>query len=383
MLVRGGAQAEVTNRLAAVRQARGWSQGRLIHELVRRAQAAGIAIAEAHSLKVYVSQWENGRRLVGEPYRTLLRGIFGLTDEELFGKSGLTRPNDEHQELIQRLALGRAGDCQVAQLLARHTDFLRNLDKQVGAPTLIDQMAGHLASLERVLTYTILPSAREPIAAVLADAAALAAWQALDVGAVDRAWQQHEVARRAALEARQPSLLAHALGQQAFVLLEVGETSAAVDLVREAQQVATRNVPRRLSAWLYAAEAEVCAAAGDQMGCRRALDRATALLPAGPAAIDPEMPYIVLNDTHLARWRGHSLARLGDADALDDLYKALNGMDGTFTRAEAALRCDLAYAHLMRGEQGEAKNHAREARVLASRSGSIRQLRRLDRIVAA
>ena len=185
-----------------------------------------------------------------------------------------------------------------------------------------------------------------------------------------------------ALEARDPALLAHALGQQAFVLAEVGEGAAAVELVREAQEVAKHHVPTRLSAWLYAAEAEVCAGAGDRLGCRRALDRATALLPSGPA-IQPDLPYIVLDETHLARWRGHSLSRLGDAGAVDNLYAALNRMDGTFTRAEAALRCDLAYAHVIRGEQGEARNHAREARKLASRTGSVRQLRRLDRMIAA
>jgi hypothetical protein len=140
-------------------------------------------------------------------------------------------------------------------------------------------------------------------------------------------------------------------------------------------------VPDRFRAWLHAAQAEVYAASGDSSACRRAFDIAISKLPPGPEPIDPDMPYIVLNEAHLARWRGNSLARLGDPAALDDVYRALNGGGTVSTRAEAGLRCDLAQALLLRGEREEARKQATEARRLARRAGSVRQRQRIDRLV--
>jgi hypothetical protein len=51
-------------------------------------------------------------------------------------------------------------------------------------------------------------------------------------------------------------------------------------------------------------------------------------------------------------------------------------MDGTFTRAEAALRCDLAAALHVMGEREEARHLARAAE-LARLTGSDRQRRRI------
>ena len=52
-------------------------------------------------------------------------------------------------------------------------------------------------------------------------------------------------------------------------------------------------------------------------------------------------------------------------------------MDDSFTRAEASLRCDLAAALHVRGEQDEARQHLKQARELAQVTGSGRQRRRI------
>jgi Flp pilus assembly protein TadD len=52
-------------------------------------------------------------------------------------------------------------------------------------------------------------------------------------------------------------------------------------------------------------------------------------------------------------------------------------MEDGFTRAEASLRCDLAAALHVRGEQDEAKHHLKKARELAQVTGSARQRRRI------
>ena len=62
----------------------------------------------------------------------------------------------------------------------------------------------------------------------------------------------------------------------------------------------------------------------------------------GPSGED--LPYLALNETHLARWRGNCLVHFGDPSTITDLTAALAAMDDSFTRAEAGLRCDLAAA---------------------------------------
>lgn len=373
----------MSTRLALARHARDLSQSQVIAELLRRANAGGLHIAAPTSLKMLLSSFENARREVGEPYRTLFRAIYGMTDDELFGP---TVPDDdtqeqaEHAALAERIGAARRVDQGTAAMLSQQTHYLRTMDCQVGAAALVDQMAGHLATVQDALSHAILPSVRRPLAAVLADAAALAAWQSLDVGAINRAWRYHETARYAALEARDPVLLTHAMAQQAFVLVDIGEAESARELVQEARREAGTAVSARFGAWLCAAEAEVISATGNHDDTLRGFDKAAKLLPAGADASDPGMPFIVLNGAQLARWRGNALAGLGASDALADLYTALSDGGAITERAAASLRCDLARAHATRGEYDEARAHAVEARRLARRAGSVRQRQRIDRL---
>ena len=329
-----------------------------------------------------LSSFENGHRQVHEPYRTLFRAIYGMTDEELFGVTGGAASTEEleYAALAERIASARRVDASTARLLSQQTHYIRTMDCRVSAASLVDQMTAHLATVQDALSHAILPSIRRPLASVLADAAALAAWQALDVGAINRAWQYHETARYAALEARDAVLLTHAMAQQAFVLVDVGEIPSAVELVHEARREAGTAVPPRFQAWLFAAAAEVLAAAGKMSATEKAFDQAAELLPATIEAVEPEMPFVVLNGAHLARWRGNALARLGSAEAITDLYVALRAGGTVSDRGEASLRCDLAQALLQRGERDEARKQAAEAKRLARRAGSVRQRQRIERL---
>src|SRR5207302_973218 len=99
--------------------------------------------------------------------------------------------------------------------------------------------------------------------------------------------------------------------------------------------------PPALRSWLSSAEGEVLATLGERDDTLRALDDADGSLPDNP---DHEgMPYLMLDGGHLARWRGHCLARLGEASAIESLVSALDAMgEGHYGRAEASLRVDLA-----------------------------------------
>ncbi|MEU4562031.1 hypothetical protein AB0F72_26910 [Actinoplanes sp. NPDC023936] len=250
-----------------------------------------------------------------------------------------------------------------------------------GAASLVDQMGSHLAALQEVLTFAVLPDARRPVAVALAGAATLAAWQALDVGAADRAWRHYELAKTAARDADEIAYLAHAMAEQSYVLVEAGRHDLAVSLMREARRTAGSRISSRLSAWLNAAEAELCALAGLSDDSRRALDRAVADLPPDSDDRDPGMVSIFLNRSHFDRWRGNTLALLGDDEAVGDLYGVLETMDPTFVRARSGVLCHLARAHLVREEADEARSCLLAARRLAGRTGSVRHRRRVERLM--
>jgi transcriptional regulator with XRE-family HTH domain len=370
--------------LRSARTARGWSQERLVREIEQYARRNVTDVASTASLRVYVSEWENGKRTISSRYAAILRQLLGVTDAEL--RDAAPTPAalsvDGYDELLSRIDAAGSVSESMVKAFNDQTELLRTMDRQMGAAGLVDQMAGHLGALEDALNFAVLPAARRPVALALAGASTLAAWQAIDSGAVERAWRHYELAKRAARDAEAPMYLAHAMAEQAYVLCEAGRPALGVDLVRDAQRTVGQSGSARLQAWLYAVEAEMCAHAGMPDDCRRALDAAMAVIPPGSEDRDPDMASIFLNGVHLARWHGNVLALLGDGDAVTSLYGALEGMDPTFVRARAGLHTDLAHAHLTRAEYDDAHTHLRQARLLASRTGSVRQRRRVDMLSA-
>lgn len=378
-----GGDARVSGNLRQMRTARGWSQERLVKEIERHARQSATDVASTASLRVYVSEWENQRRPLSPRYAAILRALLGATDGELRGTHEQAQPApsaDGYDDLLSRIDSARSVSLTLVQTFMDQTELLRTMDRQMGAVGLVDQMSAHLGTLEDALTFAVLPQTRRPVARALAGAATLAAWQALDVGAIERAWRHYELGKRAAQEADEPMYLAHATAEQAYVLCDAGRPETAVELARDAIRVGGSRLSPRLRSWLHAAEAEMCARAGLPDDCRRALDRASEWLPEGDGDRDPDMLSIFLNGGHLARWRGNALALIGEDEAMSSLYSALDVLDPTFIRAESGLRCDLAQAHLARDEFDQAQEHLRRAKLLASRTGSVRRRRQIDQL---
>lgn len=69
--------------------------------------------------------------------------------------------------------------------------------------------------------------------------------------------------------------------------------------------------------------------------------------------------------------------KLGDAEAIGVLTGALERLDPTFTRAETALRVDLAAVLTTFDERAEARVHAQRANNLAMEIGSSRLQHRM------
>jgi tetratricopeptide (TPR) repeat protein len=364
--------------LHAARVQRGWSQQLATLEFIRVARVHNLPVAEADSIKTAMSRWENGKRIPDAQNRRILRELYGLTDIELGLSAGDVESVDLDEaleELAARLNSAGRVDVDVVRMLDEETQRLRLSDRRFGAAILLDTMQAHVASVADLLKHSLSPAQRTGLARVLADSGALAGWQALDAGAVSRAWAHFELARSAALESEDAALTAHALGEQAFVLLELGQPGRALDLVRHA--MSERALPPLLRAWLACAEGEFLAVQGDAAEAQRAFDRATDSLK--HAEVDA-LPYLSLDETHLLRWRGSALARLHDPTAVEDLLLALTMLDSSFVRARCGILVDLAEAYSAAGKRDEARSRMTEARRLAREIGSQRLLRRLDSI---
>jgi hypothetical protein len=373
----------VATNLQATRAEFGWSQTRLIAELRKRARLEGTELGSDASLKTEVSRHENGHIAPNDEWRRLYRAVYGRTDKELGFRLSRTPKLDatELEELDARLDASASMSTTEVHLIRAQVDHIRTLDRQIGAHAVLDQLRKLLATINTLRTHSLRPALRVELASVVADAAALAGWQALDIGAVGQAWVHYENAKDAARESGSPPLLAHAMAEQAVLLLEVRKSDQAIELIQAATELVEKRGPPLLTAWLNATEAEAWSVAGADLECRRGLDAAAARIPADTT--DPDLPFIFLGESHMARWRGNCLARLGDDAAVETSLAALATMDATFARAEAGLRCDLAQAMIIRGDLDEAHFHARRARQLALRVGSVRQRRRIERLISA
>lgn len=283
-------------------------------------------------------------------------------------------------DLAEHLVATRRVDPGIVELLRAHTNSFRALDRELGACAVFEQLSCHIAQIERLSEGACAPGAGPALATTLAEASTLAGWQALDLGKAGTAWSYYELAKCAAQEADNSSVLAHATAEQAYVLVDAGRHDDAIALVTAAKRNIQR-LPPRLATWLHSAEAEIRAISADAILAQRLLELAAAQCPASSA--DLELPYLALDAVHLERWRGCTLAYLGNPAAIQQLSEALVGMDRTFTRAAAGLHSDLALALALAGEYDEAGHHMHRAQRLADMVGSVRQRRRTRERAAA
>lgn len=366
-----------TNPLRQARLERGLKQSQVIARILAIADRLDIGVMSDSSLSVAVSMWENDKRVPDASYRRIFRELYGRTNDELgFPPDVPAEPLTD--ELADHLVVAQRVDAQTIDLFRQQTEVVRRADRQFGSAVRLDQLRSHISDVEHLLRHTIIRQHREQLAAALTDASTLAGWDALDSGSVAQAWHHHEQAKTAAREAGSAALLAHATGQQAFILIDVGHTADALTLLQEAQSIAD-GAPPLLRAWLAAALGEGYAANGDRDGAFRAFDHASALLPT--ETTHPELAFLFLGGTHLDRWRGNVLAQLGDPEAIQQLSRVLATSPPDFVRAQAAVHVDLAFAHAQAGSRDAAQDHARQARRLVSQLGSVRLKRRLLRLV--
>jgi hypothetical protein len=268
----------------------------------------------------------------------------------------------------------------VINLLRQQLDALRRLDRQMGAIVAYDEVCTKIDQVHQLHAYSLTPTVRTALAGVLAELNALAGWQALDRYELTQAWDHHEHAKQAASTAESVNLYSHALAQQASILTDLGQINVAVDQLAAARRMVKGSGPTVLRAWLAAAHGEGLANANSRVDALRAFDSAETLRPADSSV--SQLPFLFLKSVHLQRWRGQAMSRFRDTDAISVLTSALNCLDPTFTRAEAALRVDLAAALMTEREVAKALYHLGCADALATNIGSVRQKARVRKMAA-
>ncbi|WP_433269527.1 tetratricopeptide repeat protein [Actinosynnema sp. CS-041913] len=306
--------------------------------------------------------------MLGVPIGRLLKPAASVASEEQ-SWSG------EALELRARIMAARAVDQETVSLLQQKLDMTRVIDRRLGASALLGELRAQISQMRSLLGNVLDQPSRVALARVLVDASTLAGWQSLDHGLLRESWEHYDQARSAARVAESSALEAYACAGQAVVLLDIGEPQSAVELTRYACAIAEQSASGLLASWLLAGHGEALAAAGDRDGSFRAFDRAEWTM--STHAGDTEAPYLVFDGTHLARWRGSALARLGEPEAVDVLSDVLGRLSPDFARAESALRVDLVQVLSLHGERHDASIHAERAEVLAAQVGSVRQRQRL------
>lgn len=352
----------------------GWSQAAAMRRFQDAVTRAGDAAPTGASLKRMFAYWETGERAVTVPaYRKAFVEIYAAPPEAL----GFSPPDETGRlaEIRSRPLELVDVDADLVILFESQTQYLRDLDRRLGSAAQALLAGSHVEQISSVLHHCV-GRHRGALAAALAEAAALAGWQALDRGDVGAAWDYHETGKAAASESGSLAVAAHVLAQQGFVLLDCDQPALAVDAMNQANEIA-RGSPPLLRAWLGAAKAEGLAAVGDAGATRRSLEEAQALLSADG---EEELPYLMLSEEHLARWRGHCFARLGDPEAIESLPRAL-AAESDSVRAAVSLHADMALALLNAGLIAEAQDEATKAMTMAERFGSARQRKRLLRIL--
>ena len=272
------------NRLAQARAERGWTKSQLIRELRAAAKRRKMKpLVGDESLARRIAVWENRDGAISGYYRDLICDAYSLSPVELGLVELPAGPTPERIELVERLTLSRL-DGGLVELLRGHTQSIRMMDRRLGGATIYQQTAAHVEQIDKLVRYALPGAHREAAADELGQAAALAGWQALDMGRLEEAWRLHEVATAASRESGHPAGLAYARAQQAFVLLDADRSADAHEIIRRAREEGrrARRADRRRTAGVGARCVRAAAGCGRRAGGVAGQDRRRRRLPRTP-----------------------------------------------------------------------------------------------------
>lgn len=365
---------EIGGAMRAERAARGWSLADAAREVAALAARTGGRTASPASLRTQISRWENGRVVPDADSLALLRTLYGRPDLAVGEQPAVDGPAASPAERLRAaVARAHAVDDGALRLLRRQLALTAELDATLGAAGAATVVAAQIEQLDVTSAHAIDPYRRRAVAELLARAALLGGWQALDQDEADVAFARHRQAHDAALVADAPPLAGQALAGCAAALLAAG-------LPAEAEAVLT-GAPESGpgAAWARIARAEIRIAGGERGEATRLYDDAAALVEDtddGERVLwrDGVVPLVLAPP--VSHRRDAAFAPYDD-EALAHLRAGVDE-PGLPARERARLRTQLVLALVARGVREEAQEQAGRARELAGAIGSRRAQRLLD-----
>jgi len=195
---------------------------------MRRASPQGMTLPGDESMIRMIRLWANGSRTPSRMYADLLGQVLGVRFE------GTDESADAEASAL-REALDTGGnivDGDMIDAMAAQTDSLRTLDRRLGAARLLVQVEAHLATMSELVTFAPVGYLRRGLAGVAAETAALAGWQALDLGKPRRSWTLHQQGRSLALESADQAVIGHVTAQAGYALLDAGRPAEGLAQIR-------------------------------------------------------------------------------------------------------------------------------------------------------
>jgi transcriptional regulator with XRE-family HTH domain len=391
-------EAQRQNKLLRLqRRLRGWSQEDVAAGLHRL--AADVSDSELGVDAAMVGRWERGTRKPRPRYVRLLSTLFELPAEQLgFIEDGerelLPAPANRHggeeatREFIvhmsallgvadlpdgamepwERLsyALGQRthADAQTVDHLEGITVALESLEATpVSSAALIGPVAGHLDAISLLLHGSPTARLRSRLCSLASETAGFASWLHWNVGDAARVAAYRTVALDAAREAGDRALGIALLASAVCQGPSPADPGARVDLLEGTADFPLASSTPSNRVWMAAKQADACAVMGRGDDCRRALDRAQALLRRVEDEGEERRPrFMVLDANWLAGERGASLAKLGrTGEARELLLPVLASLGPTAERDRVWLTAALARTYLLDGEPEAAARLAHEA----------------------
>jgi len=362
-------------RLKTVRQARGWSQSRLVSELERVGEARKVAVASRASLKTAVSRWENGHVNPDPVYSALLAEIYETSPSDLGlepGPSILWVPPTVTETRVSFDYLDA-----MAQLL----DGYARADNVAGSGHLLGVITQHIGQLERA-ALEARNGLREATFSACSRFAEFAGWLCQDAGDLHEAehWTQRALDY---LEVLDDQLWrAYVLMRKAAVAADRKEHSRSVSLALAAEQTSSGLTPQVQSLVLRQA-AISHALADDAVASERAVERA---LDRVDGLLDPDSPFAYCTPSYVLMEVGVAAARQRQYDvAADRFASALTGWPAGFERDHGLCLARAALVDAARGNVEGACDLGKQALSVAAVVNSARTravLQSLDRRLA-
>ncbi|MFY1703000.1 hypothetical protein ACN28G_14845 [Micromonospora sp. WMMA1923] len=271
---------------------------------------------------------------------------------------------------------------QIVENLEALTDTYRLIDYREGAGRVTTDVAAHLRRMLEASNRTTTSTTHRRLLHAAGDAAQLAGWLAIDAQRYQQAEGYCRLAVSLAERANNRGLHAYSLGVIGHIHLHAGDGKAALGVLNTAQELAARGSPAAVRSWLHEAAGEAYGVLRQPRPGLAALAQSERVFDAVNTNTSPVWLGFYNADCHAARLKGRCLTRLRQPQvASRALYEALTLLPPNFVRERSGTLIDLAVAYVQMGQFEQACDVASQADILARRTGSERNRKRLRKLL--